>query len=151
DLEHRLIRSVGRGAGESPGAADHPRARGQGVTRPRSRQLDQRAHPPLPKAKRCAGVKVEIFADAEEVARRAAEFIGEEARTVVTLGRSFVMAVSGGRTPWIMLRNLAAEDVPWRGVQVAQVDERIAPAGDPERNLTHLRESLLARVPLEAN
>ena len=29
-----------------------------------------------------------------------------------------------------------------------QVDERIAPAGDPDRNLTHLRESLLARAPL---
>ena len=29
-----------------------------------------------------------------------------------------------------------------------QVDERVAPAGDPDRNLTHLRESLLAHAPL---
>jgi len=29
-----------------------------------------------------------------------------------------------------------------------QVDERVAPVGDPERNLTHLRESLLAHAPL---
>jgi 6-phosphogluconolactonase/glucosamine-6-phosphate isomerase/deaminase len=28
------------------------------------------------------------------------------------------------------------------------VDERIAPAGDPDRNLTHLRESLLSHAPL---
>ena len=33
---------------------------------------------------------------------------------------------------------------PGRASHVFQVDERIAPAGDPDRNLTHLRESLLA-------
>src|SRR5215475_7771354 len=58
------------------------------------------------------------------------------------------MAVSGGHTPWQMLRLLAAEDVPWKSVHVVQVDERIAPAGDPDRNLTHLRESLLEHAPL---
>jgi 6-phosphogluconolactonase len=47
-----------------------------------------------------------------------------------------------------MLRALAQEDVPWRGVHVAQVDERVAPAGDPDRNLTHLQESLLEHAPL---
>ena len=56
----------------------------------------------------------------------------------------FVVALSGGRTPWQMLRALAGEGVPWNRVHVVQVDERIAPAGDPDRNLTHLRESLLA-------
>jgi 6-phosphogluconolactonase len=58
------------------------------------------------------------------------------------------MAVSGGRTPWIMLRALVGEDVPWQSVQLVQVDERIAPVGDPDRNLTHLHESLLGAVPL---
>ncbi len=58
------------------------------------------------------------------------------------------MAVSGGHTPWQMLRALANEDVPWEGVHVVQVDERVAPAGDPDRNLTHLRESLLEHAPL---
>jgi 6-phosphogluconolactonase len=53
-----------------------------------------------------------------------------------------------GRTPWIMLRALAGEEVPWEGVHVVQVDERVAPAGDPDRNLTHMRESLLERAPL---
>ena len=50
--------------------------------------------------------------------------------------------------PWQMLRALAREDVPWKGVHVVQVDERIAPAGDPDRNFTHLRESLLEHAPL---
>jgi len=47
-----------------------------------------------------------------------------------------------------MLRDLALEDLPWNAVHVVQVDERIAPAGDSDRNLTHLRESLLERAPL---
>jgi 6-phosphogluconolactonase len=58
------------------------------------------------------------------------------------------MAVSGGKTPWVMLRALASEDVPWDSVHVVQVDERIAPAGDPDRNLTHMRESLMEHAPL---
>ena len=47
-----------------------------------------------------------------------------------------------------MLRALAGEEVPWQAVHVVQVDERVAPAGDPDRNLTHLRESLLEHAPL---
>lgn len=62
--------------------------------------------------------------------------------------RRFVMAVSGGHTPWQKLRALAREDVSWKGVHVVQVDERIAPAGDPDRNFTHLRASLLEHPPL---
>jgi len=49
-----------------------------------------------------------------------------------------------------MLRDLAGEDVPWNEVHLAQVDERVAPAGHPDRNLTHLRESLLDHAPLRA-
>ena len=63
----------------------------------------------------------------------------------------FVLAVSGGHTPWLMLRALAEEPVPWPEVHLVQVDERVAPAGDPDRNLTHIRESLLTRVPLPAD
>ena len=46
-----------------------------------------------------------------------------------------------------MLRALAREDVPWKNVHLVQVDERVAPAGDPDRNLAHLRESLLEHAP----
>jgi len=47
-----------------------------------------------------------------------------------------------------MLRALAAEDIPGERVHVYQVDERVAPAGHPDRNLTHARESLLEHAPL---
>jgi 6-phosphogluconolactonase len=47
-----------------------------------------------------------------------------------------------------MLRDLADEEVPWKNIYIVQVDERIAPAGDPDRNLTHLHGSLLSHAPL---
>jgi len=93
-------------------------------------------------------MKVEVYPDPDSVAREAAKFIAAEARAAVTDHGSFVMAVSGGHTPWIMLGELAREDVPWNAIRVAQVDERVAPAGDPDRNLTHLRETLLSNAPL---
>jgi len=93
-------------------------------------------------------MKMEVLADAEAVARRAATRVAAEARTAVAARGRFVMAVSGGRTPWAMLRAFASEDVPWSAVHVLQIDERIVPAGDPDRNLTHLKESLLSRAPL---
>jgi len=93
-------------------------------------------------------MKIEVFADADAVAKQAAALIAAKARAAVSTRSSFVMAVSGGHTPWIMLRDLAREDVPWNAVHVVQVDERIAPEGHPDRNLTHLRESLLEHAPL---
>src|SRR5580704_2355888 len=89
-------------------------------------------------------MKVEVFSDADAVAQQAAALIAAEARVAVAARGRFVAAVSGGHTPWAMLRALSGEDVPWPNVYVTQVDERVAPAGDPDRNLTHIRESLHA-------
>jgi 6-phosphogluconolactonase len=93
-------------------------------------------------------MKLEVLADANTVARKAAAIIAAEARTAAAARGRFLMAVSGGHTPWLMLRALASEDVPWASVHLVQVDERVAPAGHPDRNLTHLRESLLEYAPL---
>jgi 6-phosphogluconolactonase len=88
----------------------------------------------------------EVLGSAELVAQRAAAIIAEGARAAVAARGRFIMAVSGGHTPWVMLRALADEDVPWPSVHVVQVDERVAPAGHSDRNLTHLRGSLLDRA-----
>ena len=93
-------------------------------------------------------MKIETFADAQTVAEQAAGFIAAEARLAIAERGRFVFAVSGGHTPWIMLTALAKEDVDWNKIHLAQIDERVAPAGDPDRNLTHLRESLLEHAPL---
>lgn len=89
-----------------------------------------------------------ILADADAVAQEAAKQMAAAARAAVAARGRFIVAISGGKTPWQMLRALAGEDVPWNAVHVVQVDERIVPAGDPDRNLTHLQESLLQRAPL---
>ena len=93
-------------------------------------------------------MKIEVLAEPGSVARRAAEFIAEEARGAVQARGRFALAVSGGRTPWQMLRALADLQLPWSVVHLFQVDERVAPAGDADRNLTHIRESLLSKVAL---
>src|SRR5215471_17620228 len=93
-------------------------------------------------------MKIETFLNADAVAQKAAEIIAGEARAAVKARGAFILAVSGGHTPWQMLGALADEDVPWRDLHVVQVDERIAPAGDSDRNLTHLYESLLEHAPL---
>src|SRR5215468_3938904 len=95
-------------------------------------------------------MRIEVLADADAVARKAAAVIAMEARNAVAARGRFVMAVSGGHTPWVMLRFLAEEDVPWASVHIFQVDERVAPEGHADRNLTHLRASLLEHAPLPA-
>src|SRR5881409_1223534 len=93
-------------------------------------------------------MRIEVLADADAVAKEAAAVIATEARQAVAARGRFVMAVSGGHTPWMMLRALADEDVRWASVHMFQVDERVAPEGHADRNLTHLRASLLEHAPL---
>jgi 6-phosphogluconolactonase len=93
-------------------------------------------------------MRIEVFADADSTARAAAKLIAHDVRTVAAERGRYTMAVSGGRTPWLMLRALADEDVPWERLYIVQVDERVAPAGHPDRNLTHLKETLLGQAPL---
>ena len=93
-------------------------------------------------------MNIEVYPDDNVVARKAAGIIADAARAAVAARGRFIMAVSGGHTPWLMLRMLADEKLPWQQVHVVQVDERVAPAADPDRNLAHLRASLLDHAPL---
>jgi 6-phosphogluconolactonase len=93
-------------------------------------------------------MKIDMLADADSVARAAASMIAEKARSGVAASGRFIMAVSGGRTPWMMLRALSTQAMPWEKVHVVQVDERVAPAGHQDRNLTHLSDCLLRHAGL---
>ena len=103
------------------------------------------AEPRSPRMAQC--MKVEILADADTVAQQAAVFAAPSAGR---RRRARTICRGGQRRPH------AVADAPGPGrrtgavgqVHVVQVDERVAPAGDPDRNLTHLRESLLAHAPL---
>lgn len=85
---------------------------------------------------------IEIHPDAPAVARRGAEVIAAHAQAAIGARGSFALAVSGGRTPWAMFAELADQQIDWSRVAIYQVDERIAPVGDPTRNLTNLLTSL---------
>ena len=86
-------------------------------------------------------LEIEVLADAEAVAERGAEYVAEVAGAAVDNHGRFTFAVSGGHTPWAMFAHLVGK-MPWEKVTIYQVDERVAPDGDPDRNLTHLRASL---------
>jgi 6-phosphogluconolactonase/glucosamine-6-phosphate isomerase/deaminase len=87
---------------------------------------------------------VEILPDAAALAERAAEHIAEAVRAAVAARGRFVLAVSGGRTPWAAYASLARVDraLPWERVHVVQVDERVVPADHAERNWSGLLAAL---------
>ena len=88
-------------------------------------------------------LEVEVLPDAAAVARRGAEVVSERAAAAIGEHGRFTFAVSGGHTPWAMFAELPGS-LPWDRMTIFQVDERVAPDGDPDRNLTHLLESLPA-------
>lgn len=87
-------------------------------------------------------LNIEVHDSVSSVAEKGAAVIAEEARKAIAARGCFVLVVSGGHTPWLMLAALAKTDLPWSAIHVVQVDERVAPAGDNDRNLTYLPESL---------
>lgn len=87
-------------------------------------------------------MKTEIFPQAEQVAARAAAYLEQEIRDALTHQKSFSLAISGGRTPWEMLKILSKVNLPWQRINLFQVDERVAPDGHPDRNLTQLFQAI---------
>jgi 6-phosphogluconolactonase len=88
-------------------------------------------------------LEIEVFPDAETASERGAQLIAEAARDAVAERGRFTLAVSGGTAPWKMFAALYGR-MPWDKVTIFQVDERVAPEDDPDRNLTHLMRSLPA-------
>jgi len=86
-------------------------------------------------------LEIEVLPDARAVAQRGAEIVGSAAAAAIAARGQFTFAVSGGRTPWAMFADLAGK-LQWEKVTIFQVDERVAPDGDPDRNLTQLEQSL---------
>jgi 6-phosphogluconolactonase len=86
--------------------------------------------------------KLEVFATPEEVHKRGAEVLAQAAKDAVAERDRAELAVSGGSDPWPMFSQLEDLFGDWDKAELFQVDERVAPAGSDERNLTHLIESL---------
>jgi 6-phosphogluconolactonase len=89
------------------------------------------------------GLKVEVFPSANEASQRAADLVAAAGREAVAERGSFAVGLSGGQTPWRMIGVLGDDtEMPWGETEIFQVDERVAPPGSDDRNLTHLIQML---------
>jgi 6-phosphogluconolactonase len=102
-------------------------------------------------------LRVTVMPTTGAAATAAAVDISVRARAAVADHGRFTLALSGGRTPGLMLAALGELDMPWSQTTIFQVDERICPRGHPERNLTGLRAALgpanpatVVEMPVEA-
>lgn len=86
--------------------------------------------------------RLEVLEDPAAVHRRGAALIAQAAREAAGERGSFALAASGGRDPWEMYGMLEDHELPWSETAIYQVDERIAPPGSDQRNLTHLIAAL---------
>ena len=93
-------------------------------------------------------MRLKTAADPESAAQIAAEEIARLCHHAVRERGRVLVALSGGETPWMMMRSLRAIDLPWDRTWVAQVDERIAPRSDARRNLARIAEILVRDGPL---
>jgi 6-phosphogluconolactonase len=91
---------------------------------------------------------MEVLPDAAALAKAAVRQVVEAADAALDERGRFTLALSGGSTPLRFFDELTHRPVPWRSIHVFQVDERVAPARHPDRNLTGLMEHLLDRVPI---
>ena len=84
-------------------------------------------------------MKIKVLADPDSVAKEALGSLPRRLGTLLPWGR-FVLAVSGGRTPWLMLWRFGeAKTFLGEMCMLVQVDERVcALLGHPDRNLTSI-------------
>lgn len=94
------------------------------------------------------GVKLHVLPTPQAAAAAAARRIAEIGRHAVAARNLFTLALSGGSTPVPMFGELVRSDVPWSRTHLFQADERVAPRGDAERNLTMLESRLTEPVRL---
>ncbi|MGB9346179.1 MAG: 6-phosphogluconolactonase [Ilumatobacteraceae bacterium] len=74
----------------------------------------------------------------EDPAAAAGRWLARRIRDAARRRGEALIAVSGGSTAPPMFRALLDQNVPWDRLTIWQVDERVAPDGDPARNAVQL-------------
>ncbi len=93
---------------------------------------------------------VESFGSTELMAARAVDEIVSQAHSAIASKNRFTLAISGGSTPKRMLELLATRsDMPWSRTSLFQVDERIAPFANSDRNRTMQSRALFESTMLK--
>ncbi|MBN1362766.1 MAG: 6-phosphogluconolactonase [Sedimentisphaerales bacterium] len=95
---------------------------------------------------------IEVAADGEDLAHRAADLFVWTAREAIEARGRFYAALSGGRTPRrsfeVLASSPAARVLPWEKIDIFWVDERYVPPDSPESNYRLAAEALLKKVPI---
>lgn len=95
-------------------------------------------------------MELQIRPDADSASAAAADFVAEQVRASIVDRGGASLALSGGKAPVRMFEELAKCDLLWEAIHLLQVDERVAPDGHPDRNVTGIRDHLLANVTIPA-
>ncbi len=93
-------------------------------------------------------IEVQTLPDSALLAVRTADAVAARLTAAVAERGRATLAVSGGGTPLPFFAELAGRELPWDAIHVFQVDERVAPAGHEDRNLSGLQAKLLDRAPI---
>lgn len=83
-------------------------------------------------------MQTKLVGSPEEAAAEAARVVEIAGQNAIRERGRFDFAISGGTTPWKMLELLAGSRLQWSKTSLFQVDERVAPSGSPDRNLTRI-------------
>ena len=93
--------------------------------------------------------RIQVVPSAEAAAVRGAQVLGDLLRRAIHAHGNAVFAISGGSTPWGMFERLLNDTtVEWPKVHMFQVDERVAPDGDPQRNWTKVQALFIDNGPI---
>jgi 6-phosphogluconolactonase len=93
--------------------------------------------------------KLMVTSTTAELVRRASEWVATEVSNAIARRGSCAVALSGGRTPEPIYRELAAAaTIDWTQVDVFFADERAVPPDHPESNYGMVHRALLSRVPI---
>jgi 6-phosphogluconolactonase len=93
-------------------------------------------------------VRLVVAPTPEEAAALAARHMAGAIRQAIAARGVATIALSGGSSPRPLFAGLARQPLPWQSIHVFQVDERVAPRGDAERNLTSIEAALCGHGPL---
>ncbi len=86
--------------------------------------------------------QLRVFESVEELAIGSAAFVAQRQRDRDSNNGPFTFALSGGRSPWLMLSELSHDEIAWSSTTIYQVDERAVANDDDLRNLKHIRAAL---------
>jgi 6-phosphogluconolactonase len=86
--------------------------------------------------------QLRVFESVDELAKASAAFVAQLHHDRISSNDPFTFALSGGKSPWLMLSELSQDNIAWSSTTIYQVDERAVSEDDDLRNLKHIKAAL---------